>query len=81
MRSFEAVIEYQIQQEDEDRKIEKLEQHRKMKMLIVNIGKSVGIDISPTYDDDSNGDFRFPQNSRKDLEKAIDKYLGDFKVR
>lgn len=78
---YEPVIEHRIQQEDEDRKIEKLKQHKDMKMMIINIGKSAGIDISPTYDDDSRGDFRFPLTDRNDLEKAIDKHLGDFKVR
>lgn len=78
---YEIVMEHRIQQEDEDRKIEKLQQHRDMKMMIINIGKSAGIDISSTYDDDSRGDFRFPLKNRSDLEKAIDKYLGDFKVR
>ena len=52
MGGFEPVIEYRIQKEDEDRKIEKLEQHRNMKMMVVDIGKSIGIDISPTYDDE-----------------------------
>ncbi|SFB13695.1 hypothetical protein [Selenomonas ruminantium] len=73
--------EVEGKQEDEDRKIQKLEEHRDMKKMVLEIGKAEGIDIQSTYGDDPNGDFVFAEEDKEKLEYALDKYLYDYKVR
>jgi len=64
---------------DEDKMIKKLEEHRDTIKMVEEIGKLNNIDIEPTRDNNSSGDFIYPKDKEKDLIKALDKYIGKYK--
>ncbi|WP_336164625.1 hypothetical protein [Fusobacterium polymorphum] len=64
---------------DEDKMIKKLQEHRDLKKMIVEIGKICGIPVTETEGNDSRGDFSYPSEKREEFIKAIDEYIGDHK--
>lgn len=73
-------VEISVIQEDEDRKIEKLEEHKRLKLLILKIAENEGVQVKSTYNDDSNGDFVFDENDVDSLKAALDKHLKKYKI-
>jgi hypothetical protein len=66
---------------DEDKMIKKLEEHRDVTKLIVEIGELYGINVTPTVNNNPNGDFQYKKDDEQELKNAIDKYLGNYKYR
>ncbi len=66
--------------EDEELKIGKLQEHLNMKMMLIEIGTKAGINVRPTYGDDSNGDVVFSEGDKDQLVEALDEYLHQYKV-
>lgn len=64
---------------DEDKMIKKLQEHRDLKKMIVEIGKICGIPVTETEGNDSRGDFSYPSEKKEELIKAIDEYIGHHK--
>ena len=67
------------QKTDEDKMIKKLEEHRDTIKMVVEIGKLNGIQVKPTINNNSNGDFIYPKDKEEELLKALDKYIGKYK--
>ena len=61
--------------------IKKLEEHRDMKNLVIEIGKLHDIEVTPTTNNDSKGDFSYPKEKQQALIDALDKYIGKYKHR
>ena len=66
--------------EDEEIKIGKLREHLNMKRMLIEIGTKAGIDVRPTYGDNSNGDVVFSEGDKDRLVEALDEYLHQYKV-
>ena len=64
---------------DEDRMIKKLEEHRDVTKLVVEIAKLHGITVTPSKNNDPRGDFEYPQDRKNELINALDKYIGKYK--
>lgn len=65
--------------DDEDKMIRKLEEHRDTKNMIIEIARLNNINVSPTTNNDSRGDFCYDEKDHEKLVKCIDEYLGDYK--
>lgn len=65
---------------DEDKMIKKLEEHRDLKLLIIEIAEANGITITATENNDSSGDFVYNADEQDLLIQALDKYIGDKKA-
>lgn len=66
---------------DEDKKIQKLVEHRDIVDLAVEVGEVNNINVERTEGDDPRGDFRFPSNQTQELIDAFDKYLPGKRVK
>lgn len=64
---------------DEDKMIKKLEEHRDTIKLVVEIARLNDIEITPSVNNDSRGDFEYPLDKKEELIKALDKYIGKYK--
>ena len=64
---------------DEDKMIKKLEEHRDLKLLIIEIAEANGITVTATENNDSSGDFVYNADEQDLLIQALDKYIGDKK--
>lgn len=64
---------------DESKMIKKLQEHLNTKLLIKEIGKKKGIEITETEGNDPRGDFQYPKDKEKELIEAIDEYLLEYK--
>lgn len=64
---------------DEDKMIQKLEQHRDIIRLVEEIGALNGIEVIPTEGNNPKGDFIYPLEKQNELIGAIDEYLGHCK--
>ena len=51
-----------------------------MKRMLIEIGTKAGIDVRPTYGDNSNGDVVFSEGDKDRLVEALDEYLHQYKV-
>lgn len=67
--------------DDEDKMIEKLEQHRDTKRMVIEIGKLNGITVEPTVNNNGNGDFVYDEKDHEKLIEAIDEFLLDYKYK
>lgn len=65
---------------DEDKMIKKLEEHRDLKLLIIEIAEENGITVTATENNDSSGDFVYNADEQDLLIQALDKYIGDKKA-
>ena len=65
---------------DEDKLIKKLEEHRDLKLLIIEIAEENGITVTATENNDSSGDFVYNADEQDLLIQALDKYIGDKKA-
>ena len=65
---------------DEDKMIKKLEEHRDLKLLIIEISEANGITVTATENNDSSGDFVYNTDEQYMLIQALDKYIGDKKA-
>ena len=65
---------------DEDKMIKKLEEHRDLKLLIIEIAEANGITVTATENNDSSGDFVYNADKQDLLIQALDKYIGDKKA-
>lgn len=65
---------------DEDKMIKKLEEHRDLKLLIIEIAEANGITVTATENNDSSGDFVYNADEQDLLIQALDKYIGDKKA-
>ncbi|WP_047795023.1 hypothetical protein [Exiguobacterium sp. JLM-2] len=61
---------------DENKMIKKLEEHRDLKNLVIDIGKLNDICVKETEGNDEKGDFYYPLDKEKQLINCIDEYLG-----
>ena len=58
---------------DEDKMIKKLEEHRDLKLLIIEIAEANGITVTATENNDSSGDFVYNADEQDLLIQALDK--------
>ena len=65
---------------DEDKMIQKLEEHRDLTILAEKIGELEGIKVTPTKGNSSNGDFKYKEEDEEKLIEAFDKHLASHKV-
>lgn len=65
---------------DEDKMIKKLEEHRDLKLLIIEIAEANGITVTATENNDSSGDFVYNADEQDLLIQALDKYIGNKKA-
>ena len=65
---------------DEDKMIKKLEEHRDLKLLIIEIAEANGITVTATENNDSSDDFVYNTDEQDMLIQALDKYIGDKKA-
>ena len=65
---------------DKDKMIKKLEEHRDLKLLIIEIAEANGITVTATENNDSSGDFVYNADEQDLLIQALDKYIGDKKA-
>ncbi len=66
---------------DEDRQIKKLEEHRDLKKLFLEIGQLNGIEVKPTTNNDKDGDFVYPSDQHETYIEGLDVYLAHKKVK
>ena len=66
---------------DEDKKIQKLIEHRDIVDFAVEAGEVNNINVERTEGDDPRGDFRFPTNQTQKLIEVLDKYLPGKRVK
>lgn len=64
---------------DESKMIRKLQEHLNVKILIKQIGKKKGIEITETEGNDPRGDFRYPKDKEEELIEGVDEYLLEYK--
>jgi tRNA(Ile)-lysidine synthase TilS/MesJ len=69
-----VIVDYQIS-EDEDKAIQKLAEHRDMKLMVKEIGEKHRIEILPTYGNSHRGDFSYPKKNKQNLISILDSYL------
>ena len=63
--------------EDENRAIQKLAEHRDIKLMVKEIGEKFGIEIRSTEGNSHMGDFSYPKKDKQKLISILDSYLKD----
>ena len=63
--------------EDEDKAIQKLEEHKNIKLMVKEIGEKYGIDIQSTEGNSHLGDFSYPKEDEQKLIAILDRILKD----
>ena len=71
-----SIVDYQ-KSEDENKAIQKLAEHRDMKLMVKEIGEKHGIEIQSTEGNSHLGDFSYRKKDREKLTEALDNYLKD----
>lgn len=71
-----SIVDYQ-KSEDENKAIQKLAEHRDMKLMVKEIGKKHGIEIQSTERNSPLGDFSYPKEDKQKLISILDSYLKD----
>ena len=69
-----CIVDYQ-KSEDENKAIQKLAEHRDIKLMVKEIGEKYGIDIQSTEGNSNLGDFSYPKECEKKLISILDSYL------
>lgn len=69
-----SIVDYQ-KSEDENRAIQKLTEHRDMKLMVKEIGEKHGIEILSTEGNSHMGDFSYPKKYKQKLISILDSYL------
>ena len=69
-----SIVDYQ-KSEDENKAIQKLVEHRDIKLMVKEIGEEYGIDIQSTEGNSHLGDFSYPKECEKKLISIMDSYL------
>ena len=57
--------------------IQKLAEHRDIKLMVKEIGETYGIDIQSTEGNSHLGDFSYPKEDEQKLIAILDRYLKD----
>lgn len=68
---------YYMKSEDEDKAIQKLAEHRDIKLMVKEIGQEYGIDIQSTEGNSHLGDFSYPKEDEQKLISILDMCLKD----
>ena len=63
--------------EDKNNAIQKLAEHRDIKLMVKEIGEKYGIDIQSTEGNSHLGDFSYPKEDEQKLIAILDRYLKD----
>ena len=71
-----SIVDYQ-KSEDENKAIQKLAEHRDMKLMVKEIGKKHGIEIQSTEGNSHLGDFSYLMKDEKKIISLLDMYLKD----
>ena len=71
-----SIVDYQ-KSEDENKAIQKLAEHRDIKLMVKEIGEENGIDIQSTEGNSHLGDFSYPKEDEQTLIAILDRYLKD----
>ena len=71
-----SIVDYQ-KSEDENKAIQKLAEHRDMKLMVKEIGEKHGIEILSTEGNSHMGDFSYPKKDKQKLISILDSYLKD----
>ncbi len=71
-----SIVDYQ-KSEDENKAIQKLAEHRDMKLMVKEIGEKHGIKILSTEGNSHMGDFSYPKKDKQNLISILDSYLKD----
>lgn len=69
-----SIVDYQ-KSEDENKAIQKLVEHRDIKLMVKEIGEEYGIDIQSTKDNSHLGDFSYPKKDEQKLISILNSYL------
>ena len=67
-----SIVDYQ-KSEDENKAIQKLAEHRDIKLMVKEIGEKYGIDIQST----EGNDFIYPKEDEQKLISILDRCLKD----
>ena len=70
------LFDYQ-KSEDENKAIQKLAEHRDIKLMVKEIGETYGIDIQSTEGNSHLGDFSYSKEDEPKLISILDGYLKD----
>lgn len=71
-----SIVDYQ-KSEDENKAIQKLAEHRDIKLMVKEIGEKHGIEIQSTEGNSHMGDFSYPKKDKQKLISILDSYLKD----
>ena len=71
-----SIVDYQ-KSEDENKPIQKLAEHRDIKLMVKEIGEKYGIDIQSIEGNSHLGDFSYPKEDEQKLIAILDRYLKD----
>ena len=71
-----SIVDYQ-KSEDENKAIQKLAEHRDIKLMVKEIGDKHGINILSTEGNSHLGDFSYPKKDEPKLISILDSYLKD----
>lgn len=71
-----SIIDYQ-KSEDENKAIQKLAEHRDMKLMVKEIGEKHGIEILSTEGNSPRGEISYPKKNKQILISILDSYLKD----
>ena len=69
-----CIVDYH-KSEDENKAIQKLAEHRDIKLMVKEIGVEYGIDIQSTEGNSHLGDFSYPKECEDNLISILDSYL------
>ena len=69
-----SIVDYQ-KSEDENKAIQKLVEHRDIKLMVKEIGEEYGLDIKSTEGNSHLGDFNYPKENEQKLISILNSYL------
>ena len=69
-----SIVDYQ-KSEDENKAIQKLAEHRDMKLMVKEIGEKHGIEIKSTEGNSHMGDFSYPKEDEQNLISILNSLL------
>ena len=69
-----SIVDYQ-KSEDENRAIQKLAEHRDIKLMVKEIGEKFGIEIRSTEGNSHMGDFSYPKEDEQNLISILNSLL------
>ena len=71
-----SIVDYQ-KSEDENKAIQKLAEHRDIKLMVKEIGETYGIDIQSTEGNSHLRDFSYSKEDEPEIISILEGYLKD----